>query len=73
MMPDTSVKLTISGSKLYWIYRRLTLVELTPEEFARNVIYQEPWGHHECQGCGEVKALCAGVFCLKCVKGATTR
>lgn len=67
-----TIQLTRSGARLYWIYRRLTLVELTPEEFAKNVIMQEPWGDHECQSCGEIKPLCAGTFCLKCARGATT-
>ena len=72
MMPKT-IQLTKAGSRLYWIYRRVTLVELTPAEFAHKVIMQEPWGDHECQSCGEIRALCSGVFCLSCVRGTTTQ
>lgn len=72
-MRTTKPPLTASGYRLYWIHRGLTKMELTPEDFRINVIEQEPWGYHECESCGEMRTLAAGLFCIPCIRGAVNR
>ena len=71
-MPKKTYRLTEYGQRLYWIHRGLTRDELTPEEFADEVICNAPAFIGECQICHLRVKVCGGFFCVHCSAGAIT-